>query len=171
MSLSLKRMIPENQGRATVYGLALHSTEISGTTLYSGSNIILPLQNLPIIAQINSLSNKDEWDLIISKISQYPRGCCIQIIHESLDYTYKTIKGIGEKIAFSFKNNKFSTYYPIVILINGNIGKTLGNYACEWNAIPVNLLVIDEINIRNANFVNIGKMHQQIIPVSFYGIQ
>ena len=34
LSAHIRTMIPENMGRATVYGLALHSTEVSGTTIF-----------------------------------------------------------------------------------------------------------------------------------------
>jgi len=31
-------------------------------------------------------------------------------------------------------------------------------------------VVIDEVPIRNAHFVNIGRVHQQIVPISFFGL-
>ena len=57
-----------------------------------------------------------------------------------------------------------------MLLINANVGKTLGALITSWGRDPFRLVVIDEVSLRDANFVNVGKMIQQIIPISFYGM-
>lgn len=59
----------------------------------------------------------------------------------------------------------------LILLVPQNCGKSLGNYATDWRKTPVNLIVIDEIPDRNAHFLNIGEIHHNIVPVSFYGVQ
>jgi len=55
-------------------------------------------------------------------------------------------------------------------LAQGNYGQALGNYASNWRQEPFAFVVIDEIPDRQAHFVNIGRLHNMIVPVSFYGV-
>jgi ethanolamine utilization protein EutA len=60
---------------------------------------------------------------------------------------------------------------PLVLLTQHNIGKAIGNYATSWGNAGHNLIVIDEIPLRNAQFVNIGALRHGVVPVSFYGMR
>ena len=40
-----------------------------------------------------------------------------------------------------------------------------------WGAFPLNLVVLDEIAVRDAQYAQIGALHHQVIPISFYGLQ
>ena len=59
---------------------------------------------------------------------------------------------------------------PVVVLTPHNYGQALGNYASNWRQEPFDLIVIDEIPDRHAHFVNIGRLHGNIVPASFYGV-
>jgi len=48
--------------------------------------------------------------------------------------------------------------------------RSIGNYAADWGRSPLNLIVIDEIPVREADFVNIGRDHHGVVPISFYGM-
>ena len=52
-----------------------------------------------------------------------------------------------------------------------NVGKVLGHYITQWGARPLNLVVIDEVAERHAQYVRVGRLHEQVVPVSFYGLQ
>jgi ethanolamine utilization protein EutA (predicted chaperonin) len=58
----------------------------------------------------------------------------------------------------------------LIILVETNIGKALGNYICDWGQLDYNLIVIDEVALRSAQFAHIGRVHQGMIPVSFFGL-
>ena len=60
--------------------------------------------------------------------------------------------------------------WPLVLLLESNTGKALGNYASDWGRQPCSLVVIDEVRERHAHFINLGKPHQNIVPVAFYGV-
>ena len=62
------------------------------------------------------------------------------------------------------------TDQPLVLLVAENVGKVLGNYITEWGALPLNLVVVDEIAAPRAQYVRIGRLHKQVVPVSFYGL-
>lgn len=182
LSTSLTNLIPENMGRATVYGLAIHSTEISGSTLFLPKTDTLPLRDLPIVGRITMEADDDKIRQLLA-LTARSGGGAIQIL-SSFDKVKKTtilqgpnienrelVKNLGQKISDGLQALEFSPDIPLVLLAPNNFGKSLGNYATNWRKITVNLIVIDEIPDRNAHFVNIGRIHNNIVPVSFYGVR
>ena len=177
LSANLKTHMPEHKGRATVVGLTLHSTEISGNTIYlpnqkhlSQTND-LPLRNLPIIARLFSDSTADQWHSAFTLAANCQQGACIQIsaCKQSAN-TLEQIRAFAAQIRHALQASKYAPSKPLVILVDTNIGKALGNYICDWGQSQYNLMVIDEVTLRNAQFVHIGRVHQGMIPVSFYGL-
>ncbi len=175
LARSLKTVIPENRGRATVYGLALHSTEVSGATLYLPRPEILPLRHLPIVAQLSGDISKEELHAAVELVCQHPKGASLQIlIAHSKTYQrdrLNMIRSLGQSFVEILQTVQPPENLPIVLLVDCNIGKSLGAYATNWGKLSVNLVIIDEVTLRQASFVNISKLHQQVVPVSFYGIK
>ncbi len=186
LSTHIKKLLPENMGRATVYGLTLHNTEISGSTMFLPSPNRLPLKDIPIVARLDIGADANEVLRVLSIASKHPKGACIQIMASHNKSNEKdnaqgilppagyepltTIKGLGMGLAEGLKKISFSPEMPLIILAPDNYGKALGNYATNWRQSRRNLIVIDEIPDRNAHFVNIGQLHRNIVPVSFYGV-
>ena len=54
--------------------------------------------------------------------------------------------------------------------MDSNLGKALGQYITDWGKENRCLYVIDEVPLRDARFVQIGKPYQHIVPVSFFGM-
>jgi ethanolamine utilization protein EutA len=182
LASSLTDFVPENMGRATVYGLAIHSTEISGATLFLPNHVILPLQDLPIVGKITMEEDAAHIEKLLTLVARN-RGGAIQILSSKNETKKPTIlqgpfverhqriKSLGQKIANILQAIDFAANTPLVLLAPGNFGKSLGNYSTNWKKLSLNLVVIDEISDRNAHFVNIGRIHNNIVPVSFYGVQ
>ena len=172
LTRSIKKYIPEKMGRATVSGLALHSTEVSGTSVYISDLSTMPLTDLPIVAKLSMAPEFSDLKHALHLVSASVSGACVQIIGDKNGGipSISLIKEFGSKLAKEFRSLKLTRDKAVVLIIKYNIGKTLGNYATEWGRLPVNLIVIDEVSERNAHFVNIGKPKHQIIPVSYFGI-
>ena len=168
LSTDLKTCVPEHKGRATVVGLTLHSTEISGNTLYLPNPSSLPLRNLPVIAKLADDSSIEQWNNAFALAVKQQHGACIQIV--ACNNALEQIRTLSLQIKHALHASKYKPSQPIVILVEANIGKALGNYICDWGQSQYNLIVIDEVALRNAQFVHIGRMHQGMIPVSFFGL-
>jgi len=167
LSRNLGTIVPEQGGRATVYGLALHSTEISGATLFLPDPTALPLRNLPVIARLPADAGDAVLREAVALARRQPQGACIQIVGAltGRDGVQALGQRIGRALSASCANGG-----PLVILTERNAGKTLGNYATDWGRTPANLIVVDEMPDRHAHFANIGRLRDGIVPVSFYGI-
>jgi ethanolamine utilization protein EutA len=168
LSADLKTCVPEHKGRATVVGLTLHSTEISGNTVYLPKQDCLPLRDLPIIAKLAADSPIEQWQSAFALAAKRTQGACIQI--SACNNSLEQIRALAALIKHALQANIHEPSQPIVILVEANIGKALGNYVSDWGQLDYNLIVIDEVALRDAHFVHIGHAHQGMIPVSFYGL-
>lgn len=173
--------IPESQGRATVYGLTLHSTEISGQTIFLSSEDFLPLKSLPIVARLSIDTHIEKIIKAVLLVEATESGGCIQVLpgKDRVDATIKgtenpagnslgKVKIFGQRLRLACTQVKPRP--PVVLLVPDNYGQVLGNYASNWRQEPFSFVVIDEIPDRQAHFVNVGRLHNTIVPVSFYGV-
>ena len=168
LSANLKTCIPENKGRATVVGLTLHSTEISGNTLYLPKPDCLPLRDMPIIAKLVADSAIEQWHSAFSLAAKCQHGACIQIM--AVEYSLEHVRVLALQIRNALQTSQYAPLQPLLILVEANIGKALGNYVSDWGQSQYNLMVIDEVTLRDAHFVHVGRLHQGMIPVSFFGL-
>lgn len=164
---SLLHYRPTSAGRATVYGLLRHSTEVSGNTLFLGAADMLPLADLPILGRLGSDSTPAQIRDVLTLVRGSNRGGCVQVrlgSHEAA-----AVRSLGQRIAEALQQDDFPATHPLVLLVEENLGKVLGQYVTRWGALPMRLLVIDEVELRDAQYVQIGSPHEQVIPVSYYG--
>ena len=170
LSPHLKTHTPENLGRATVYGLALNSTEVSGSSIYCPKPNLLPLRDLPILAKLPLDAPTDAWHAALTLAITRKNGACLQITQQenSISPTLSEIRRFAKILATEVALTNLKQ--TLVLLISGNVGKTLGNYITNWGKLDLQLIVIDEVAIRDANFVNLGQLQQGVVPVSFYGM-
>jgi len=181
LSAHVQTRVPENMGRATVYGLTLHSTEISGSTIFLSSADILPLRDLPIVARLPIDAPAGRIRQALALVETGSNGACIQVVGGKSDApggvqdtgipageNLETVKTLGRRLNEACNRKKPGQ--PVVILVPDNYGQALGNYVTNWRQEGFHFCVIDEIPDRHAHFVNIGRMSSNIVPVSFYGI-
>jgi ethanolamine utilization protein EutA len=168
LAKDLRQIVPANQGRATVYGLTLHNTEVSGSTLFLPRPAILPLHDLPIVGRLAVDSTPEMLSSLIQLASASTRGAGLYVECPTDDW--RAIKALGERLAQTIEACGHSGDHPLVLFVAGNIGKTLGQYASRWGTSPINLVVIDEIPDRCAHFASVGRICENTVPVSFYGL-
>jgi hypothetical protein len=83
-------------------------------------------------------------------------------------YELGTVRAVGGLLAAAFREDSFPEDLPVVLLLSGNVGQTLGNYATGWGKIKVNLIVVDEVRTKGAHFASLGRWHEGIVPVGFH---
>src|SRR5213593_4122447 len=172
LSQHLRTHVPMNFGHATVYGLSLHGTEVSGATPYLPDPSVLPLRDLPIVARLRmdaSAPSVEAVEQAVRMAARGIRGGCIEIDAASTDFG--TVKKLGNNLAAALRKTELPADRSVVLLVPQNVGKTVGSYASDWGRLPVKLIVIDELSSRNSRFVSLGVMRDNVVPVSFYGMQ
>ncbi len=164
----LRRYQPASAGRATVYGLLRHNIEISGSTLFLPRPETLPLNDMPILGSVTAASTDADLGAALELVRRSPRGGCIRVALAAPEAA--TVRTLGGRIARALRALSFPATLPLVLLVRENLGKTLGHYVTEWGTLPLNLVVIDEVTVRDAQYARIGRPHHQVVPVSFYGL-
>jgi len=180
LSANIQNMAPENMGRATVYGLAVHNTEISGTTIYVSDSRILPRRDVPIVARLTLDADEKNIANALAFVLKNRNGGCIQVVegknsqkkqnsnnHGEIT-SYSQIKGFAEHLSRIWNQTDRPSDHPLIMLVSSNYGHVLGNCISHWGQSRVKLAVIDEIPDRHAQFVNIGNIQNNIVPVTFY---
>jgi ethanolamine utilization protein EutA len=170
LSRDLSTYVPENKGRATVQGLTLHSTEVSGTTLFLPIPGMLPLRDLPVVASVTGETNRAALGAALRLAGGSERGACLQLLWDEAMPSLAQIRKFGMDFAGALSDVPSKSSAPLVLLTTANAGKAIGNYATGWQQDHRHLIVIDEIPVRNAQFVNLGRPRHGVVPVSFYGL-
>jgi ethanolamine utilization protein EutA len=160
---------PSGLGRATVQGLTIHSTEISGATLFLPNPEILPLADLPILGAFGPETSEPDLTAAMVLAARAAGGACLRVHFDVADTS--AVKALGRRLAALFERQPFPSSRPLVLFASGNIGKTLGHYATRWGQIATSLIVIDEVPSRPAHFATIGRPHNGLVPVSFHGLE
>lgn len=168
---------PDNAGRATVLGLTLHSSDISGTSLYISNPELLPLTDLPLLSHLDLDASQDQITQVMRLAQGCQRGAAIRIgvgntntQPASLLLIKQFTRRLNSARDCATGDGAALSAPPLVLLLESNIGKTLGNYLSNWGQRPESLLVIDEIPDRQAQFIHVGRPLKQVVPVSFFGM-
>jgi ethanolamine utilization protein EutA len=160
--------VPLNGGRATVYGLLQHSTQVSGNTLFLPDPDVLPLRNVPILGSISVDSTREDLLALLNLVGRSSTGGCLWVrIPED---TESAVRSLGTRLCESLSAGLVPRGRPLVLAMEDNLGKVLGNFVTAWGRIPCDVVVIDEIEHRNAHFVQIGRVRDHMVPVSFHGM-
>ena len=165
---SLEQFRPTSGGRATVYGLLQHTTEVSGSTLFLRKPGLLPLTDLPILGWVHTDDSDDRLRDVLTLVRGSSRGGCVQVNVGS--QRAADVRALGERLSRMLVEIAFPATQPLVLFVRENVGKVLGQYITRWGALPLQLLVIDEVAMRDAHYVQIGAPQHHIVPVSFYGL-
>ena len=165
----LREFAPPAGGRATAFGLLRHSTQVSGSTLFLSDPALLPVRDLPILGSIAADLPQPQWQALLDLIQASAPGSCVQI--DLADASADKVRGLGTRIRQALQKRRIAPDRLLVLLVSGNVGKTLGHYITQWGLAPRSLVVIDEVGLTDARFVHIGRLHDNVVPVSYYGLQ
>jgi ethanolamine utilization protein EutA len=58
--------------------------------------------------------------------------------------------------------------HVLVLLVPANLAKVLGGYITRWGTMNTDLIVVDEVPKRDAQFVRLGRVRQGVVPLWLY---
>lgn len=154
---------PEALGRATVFGLVRYSTELSGTTLYLPRPELLPLANVPIVGRVDSATTDAQLANLLELISGCHPSGCLQVDFAVNDLA--AVRSLAERLNQHLTRRPLVAEQTLVLLAAANLGKLLGSYITKWGTRGPQLIVIDEVPLRDAQFVRLGRVHDGLVPL------
>jgi ethanolamine utilization protein EutA len=163
-----KTYVPAGGGRATVYGLLQYSTQVSGNTLFLPDPNMLPIRNVPIIGSISLTSSDEDVCASLDLIRRSSKGGCLRV--KVAAGGQSGLPELGRRLARMLEQHFLPATHPLILVMEENLGKVLGNYVTRWGRNPCNVVVIDEVKLRNAQFIHIGSLRNHVVPVSFHGM-
>jgi len=143
-------VMPQELGLATVAGLALYGYSFSGRSIYLPTPSGLPLSGVPIVKSFETFSK--------SGIAVF------------LSLPADDIEGAAKALRERFEKEPRLMDHPVVLLIDRDVGKTLGNLITDWGKKPWPLFVLDQVPPPHGQFLHLGKEDRGTVPISYYGM-
>jgi ethanolamine utilization protein EutA len=151
--------------RATVIGAAQFSVQISGNTILISKPEDLPVQNLPVIACDFSLKDAIAADDVTAVVR---KGLGESDIEEgatpvalafawSGDPSHARLHALAAGIAAALPRT-ISAGLPIVLLIDGDVGKSLGRIIRSEIDPGVHVIALDGVQLKKFDYVDIGRV-------------
>ncbi len=163
--LTERLVVPETMGRATLYGLVEHQTQVSGTTVFLPLPEKLPLGDVPIVATLRDDMPEENWERAMEFVRASSAGAAIHV--RGLNGEAARIRSVGKRLGRLLENQPVDRL--LVVLLEENAAKAVGGYATDWGRYPRPLLVLDELIPHAAKFAHIGRMHHGMVFISFHG--
>jgi ethanolamine utilization protein EutA len=182
---------PREGIRATVIGASQFTVQVSGKTIHISEDADLPLRNVPVVAPAMELGEeivvRDVAASIQRALERSPVDEDAPIalaVHWRGDPHYKRLRALSEGIALSLAPRKVFDSAgashrsigagasqprpaPLVLMIDGDVGRTLGYILEHELAIGRHVVSIDGIQLKEFDFVDIGEVIRpaDVVPV------
>jgi ethanolamine utilization protein EutA len=151
--------------RATVIGAAQFSVQISGNTILVADPDKLPLQNLPVLACHLPLDNEVAPDAIAQGV-RVALGRADFADGESPvalafpwrgDPSHARLHAVASGICAALPRT-LAEGMPLVLLIDGDVGKSLGRVIRHEVAPQADVIAIDGVQLKEFDYVDIGSV-------------
>jgi len=165
---------PANKIRATVIGAGAYSLSISGSSCFMDDQIAFPIRNVPVI-RVDIDQSKLSFDHILEQIN--------------ISFQRFDLKEGEEIVALYFKDPVMASYpqlelfarsieaaledsiekrLPIILIFETDIACGVGNVIRRETRLKTNLLTLDELTLKEADWVDIGEplVAGQVFPVT-----
>jgi ethanolamine utilization protein EutA len=163
---------PNQTVRATVIGAGAFTLSLSGSTIWLNAER-LPLRNVPVL-QSGLLWQKDcrehlaeAWTVAAQRMDIDPANDLYALaLPPDLPAAYKEVVAVSSQLRL-FSQRHPNRRHPLIVLARQNLGKALG-MELQPQLPGRELAVIDEIETRDGDYVDIGKpfFGGQIVPLT-----
>ena len=159
--------------RATVIGASQFTVQVSGKTIHIGDEAHLPLRNVPVIAPALELEGVVQVESVAAAIRAalerapvdegQPVALALRWRGEPL---YPRLRALADGIALALAHGEREAA-PLVLMIDGDVGRTLGHILEHELNVRRGVLSIDGIQLREFDFVDIGEVIRpaDVVPV------
>jgi ethanolamine utilization protein EutA len=184
---------PRERIRATVIGASQFTVQVSGKTIHISDESALPLRNVPVIPLTLELGERPDAGEVARAIAAslarapYDEDHALALaIRWSGEPMYARLRALAEGIALAMAprspspqdRRRFSPSplgegrgegrrAPLVLMIDGDVGRTLGHIVEHDLALGRPVISIDGIQLNEFDFVDIGEVIRptDVVPV------
>jgi len=160
--------------RATVIGAAQFSVQISGNTILIADPDKLPLQNLPVISCKLTLGDEISVDAVAAEIraalnrADFEEGNSPVALSFSWhgDPSHTRLHAVAAAICAALPRT-LAEDWPLILLIDSDVGKSLGRLIREEIAPRADVIAIDGVQLKEFDYVDIGSViaPTNVVPI------
>jgi ethanolamine utilization protein EutA len=168
--LPYKVVKPSETIYATVIGAGVHTTELSGSTIYISDPKVLPLRNIPVFRIDNPYGSKNEIMEEVRRKMDTFKNAEGQIIPALLipdlnNAKFDKIKNLAESIFAAYRIT--NQQGPLIVICEGDLGKALGSVLKNLCGSLYDVISIDEISVKEGDYIDIGEplYNGSVVPV------
>jgi ethanolamine utilization protein EutA len=158
--------------RATVIGASQFTVQVSGTTIFISDFGVLPMRNVRVVAlklpepftaaaiaadiHAGILRNNVPEDVPLALAIEWDRAP-----------RYPDLLELSQGIFSALGAQRTEHSAPLVLLIDGDIAKSIGHILCEELRMRGPLVSIDGVRLQDLDFVDVGELvkPQHVIPL------
>ncbi len=165
-ALGIPVLEPEERIRATVIGLSQYTVQLSGSTIYTSRDDVLPLRDLPVIPiRLEGLPPTAEHaaEQVSRTILQALRlhdlqdsGVRALALSCDVEPAYGVLRGLAQGIAAAVGEAGWDRK-PLVLVFDRDIGGLVGALLVQELDYPGPVVSIDEVEVKQFDFIDIGR--------------
>jgi ethanolamine utilization protein EutA len=165
---------PVNKIRATVIGAGAYSLSISGSSCFMDDQIAFPIRNVPVI-RVDVDRSKLSFEHIVAQINisfqrfDLKEGEDIVALYfkDPVRASYPQLELFAKSIEAALANS-ISNNIPIILIFENDIACGVGNVIRRETGLKTNLLTLDELNLKEGDWVDIGEplVAGQVFPIT-----
>lgn len=152
--------------RATALGASEYSVQLSGqTSTITAPGKLLPRRNIQVLKPYVDLARHPAPDEIAGKIADHFIAFDLDVADQDValvfdyriepDYTY--IRSLADGIVLAMQP-RVAAGHPLYVIIDGDIAQTLGGILRDELGVTNDLLVLDGLNLRDFDYIDLGKI-------------
>ncbi len=166
-------LMPLGEGiRATVIGASQFTVQLSGNTIHVSNPGVLPLRNLPVIHP-RLTANLDER-AVRAAIGQAFRRLDLTEGQDRVaiafswkgEPRYDSLRALAGGLAAALPRS-VRAGFPLVIALEGDVGRSLGGILEEELSVVADLVSIDGLQLLELDYIDVGELIQpaNVVPV------
>ncbi|HEY1505724.1 MAG TPA: ethanolamine ammonia-lyase reactivating factor EutA [Stellaceae bacterium] len=160
---------PGQRIRATVIGASQFTIQVSGKTIYLSDPSILPVHGVPVM-HVGRIA-EDHPEKLAEAIRQGFIGLDLEADGRAAiafswqgDPSYERLAATGNAIVAAVSRKRSE---PLFLMIDGDIGRTMGRLLHEELGLPGPLVSIDGVQLQDLDYVDVGELMSPpgVVPV------
>ncbi|MEE8223358.1 MAG: ethanolamine ammonia-lyase reactivating factor EutA, partial [Alphaproteobacteria bacterium] len=167
-------MDPGQGIRATVIGASQFSVQVSGNTIHVSNADALPVRNIPVLrpnvkldGDIDAIKVTEEIQKAMTRFD-YVDGEQVSALAFNWegDPLHARLKALADGICAGLPET-IKGSHPLVLMIDGDIGKTIGNILTRECGVEADIVSVDGVNLKEFDYVDIGEVIQptNVVPL------
>jgi len=161
---SLTLIDPGQRIRATVIGASQFTVQVSGKTIHLPRPAVLPVRNVPVVPVGAAIAVAIRAGLARLDLAPDARLAIAFSWHSDPDYPRIAATGAAIMAAVAPDGRRRE---PLLLMIDGDIGRTIGRILTEELGFAGDLVSIDGVELAELDFVDVGELISPpgVVPV------